>query len=245
MVPQTLGTLLSFLALVAPGIVFELLRERRRAGRKESAFREAARVALGSLVFTVVSCLLVLGLLAVVRLVSGTDLLDVAKLVTDGGAYAKTRLWPIVGVASAVLLVACALAVLVDHLVARRGREIVAVRQETAWRQVFRTDRPDNSVPWVHVHLVDDTSFFGYLRSHTASGTPDEREIVLEGDALTYLGPPLRGGDTPEQKLIGDRWPRVVIPANQIKYLRVQYRSLVTDERVPARERLRVLEEQP
>ncbi|MBB5957373.1 hypothetical protein FHS29_003968 [Saccharothrix tamanrassetensis] len=245
MVPQTLGTLLSFLALVAPGIVFELLRERRRAGRKESAFREAARVALGSLVFTTASCLLVLGLLAVLRLLFGIDPLDVARLATDGGAHAKSRFWPIVGTAFAVLLVACTLAVLLDHLLARRRREVVAVRQQTAWHLVFRTDRPDQSVPWVHVHLVDGTSFFGFLRSHTASGIPEEREIVLEGADLTYIGTPLRGGDTPEHKLIGDRWSRIVIPANQIKYLRIQYRSLATDERVPARERPRVLEAQP
>lgn len=51
MTPQTMGALAAFLALVAPGIVFELRRERRRARRAETAFREAARVALGSLAF--------------------------------------------------------------------------------------------------------------------------------------------------------------------------------------------------
>ncbi|MEV0677803.1 DUF6338 family protein [Actinosynnema sp. NPDC050436] len=237
MVPQTLGALLAFLGLAAPGIVFELLRERRRAGLKESAFREAGRVALGSLGFTALALVLVVGTLAVLG-AAGVELLDVARVVTDD-AYPKGRVWAVVGVGSAVLVVACASAAALDHVLARRGREVVAVRQQTAWHQVFRTDRPEQAVPWVHVQLVDGTSFFGYLRSHTASGTPEEREIVLEGAQLTYLGLPLTGGDTPEQRRIGDVWSRVVVPATQIRYLRIQYRSLTTAERVPARERAR------
>jgi hypothetical protein len=61
-VPQTIGALASFLALVAPGIVFELLRERRRAGARESAFHEASRVAVSSLAFTLAATMILLGL---------------------------------------------------------------------------------------------------------------------------------------------------------------------------------------
>ncbi|MBW4720570.1 DUF6338 family protein [Saccharothrix obliqua] len=227
MVPQTLGALGSFLALVAPGIVFELLRERKRAGLKESAFRESARVALGSLVFTAAACLLVLGVLGVLAL-CGVRVLDVPRLVTDP-AYPKTVFWQAVAVAAALPVTACALAVLLDHVLGRRGREVVVVRQQTAWHEAFRTDRPDDSVPWVHVRLTDGSSFYGYLRSHTASGAPDEREIALEGAALTHVPP-----DGPP-RTIGDRWSRVVIPSSQITYLRLQYRSRTTDALVPPR----------
>ena len=49
--PDGWGSALVFLLFVAPGIVFDLL-EVLRAGAHESAFREASRVALSSLVFS-------------------------------------------------------------------------------------------------------------------------------------------------------------------------------------------------
>jgi hypothetical protein len=59
-IPQTILSLVAFLFLVAPGILFELRRERRRPGRKETAFREAARTALASLLFSVAAVLVLL-----------------------------------------------------------------------------------------------------------------------------------------------------------------------------------------
>jgi uncharacterized membrane protein SpoIIM required for sporulation len=56
-IPQTVLSLVAFLFLVAPGILFELRRERRRPGRKETAFREAARTALAGLLFSVAAVL--------------------------------------------------------------------------------------------------------------------------------------------------------------------------------------------
>ncbi|GAB3006451.1 DUF6338 family protein [Saccharothrix stipae] len=226
MVPQTLGAVASFLALVAPGIVFELLRERRRAGFKESAFREASRVALGSLVFTLSACALLVASGASVRALFGVDVVvGLDRLVGGGAAYVRSHLMLVITSVVAELVLACAAAAAADLLLARRRSEITSVQQQTAWHQVFRRDRPPGSVPWVHVHLVDGTSFFGFLRSHTASGVPEEREIVLEGVSMTYLGKPLDGDEAHVEDVIGERWARVVIPATQIKYLRVQYRD--------------------
>jgi hypothetical protein len=237
-VPQTLGAVASFLALVAPGIVFELLRERRRAGFKESPFREAARVALGSLAFTLLSCALLIGLGTLVRAAFEVDaVVPVDRLVTGGAAYARSHLTLVTTSVVAELVLACALAAALDRLLAHRRREITSVRQQTAWHQVFRHDRPPGTVPWVHVHLTDGTSFFGFLRSHTASGPPEEREIVLEGASLTYLGKPLDGTDTHVEDVIGERWARVVVPASQVKYLRVQYRDRTSGDLVPPRGR--------
>lgn len=231
MVPQTLGALGAFLTLVAPGIVFELLRERRRAGRTESAFREASRVALGSLVFSLLASVVLIG----VRPLVANALVDLPRFAADGAAYARQHV-PAIAVSVVVeLVLACAFAVLVDLVLARRGHETTSVQPQTAWRVVFRTDRPRDTVPWVHVHLEDGSSFFGFLRSHTASGDPDDREIVLEGTELTYLGQPLLGGDAVEETVIGGRWDRVVIPASRVKYLRVQYRDVTTGQRVVPR----------
>ncbi|MEU4740089.1 DUF6338 family protein [Actinosynnema sp. NPDC023658] len=238
MVPQTLGAVASFLALVAPGIVFELLRERRRAGFKETPFREASRVALGSLAFTLVACTLLIAVGAAVRALFGVDVVvDLDRLVDGGAAYVRAHLPLVLTSVVAELVLACAAAAALDQLLARRRREITSVQQQTAWHQVFRRDRPAGSVPWVHVHLVDGTSFFGFLRSHTASGVPEEREIVLEGVSMTYLGKPLDGEDAHVEDVIGERWARVVIPSAQIKYLRVQYRDQESGQLVDTRTR--------
>ncbi|QFZ16888.1 DUF6338 family protein [Saccharothrix syringae] len=232
--PQTLGALLSFLALVAPGIVFELLRERRRAGYQETPFREASRVALGSLVFTLLSC----GLLVAANALLRADVLvDLDRLVAGGAAYARANLFPITFSVVSELALACALATLTDLLLARRRREVNSVDQQTAWRQVFRRDRPPNTLPWVHVQLTDGTSFFGFLRSHTTSGVQEERELVLQGTGMVYAGKAPNGSDEHVEDVIGERWARVVIPATQIRYLRVQYRDRATGALVDTRTR--------
>jgi Family of unknown function (DUF6338) len=60
-IPQTAAALLAFLFLVAPGIVFENLRERRRPTFDQTTFREVSRVALASLCFSVLSLILLEG----------------------------------------------------------------------------------------------------------------------------------------------------------------------------------------
>jgi len=222
-IPQTLGALAAFLALVAPGIVFELRRERRRARRTETAFREASRVALGSLVFTLASVLLLTGAqqlasLARLRLFVGPE-----EWLAKGEAYAHEHVTLILVSAAVELSLACALAVGFDAVLARRRREAATVRQYTAWTEALRADRPTGSKAWVHVFLEGGSSFFGYVRSFTPSGPIAERELVLEGESLTYQGRPLDGSEGTEKKVIGGSWHRVVIAGSKVTYLRVCY----------------------
>ncbi len=215
---------------MAPGIVFELLRERKRAGRPESAFREAARMALGSLGFTLTASLLLIGVNAIF---GNRILVNLNGLVADPAAYAKQHVVLILVTVVAELVVACALAVVLDIVLGKRGEETTSVRQQSAWRQAFREDRPKNSVAWLHVQLTDGSAFVGYLRSHTTMpGDPAERELILEGAGMVYIGTEAAG-----PKEIGDKWSRVVIPGSQIKCVWVQYRDLATGNRVDAKQR--------
>lgn len=52
MLPSSWLTVVSFLLLVAPGLLFDLLAARRRVGVSESAFREVSRIVLASLAFS-------------------------------------------------------------------------------------------------------------------------------------------------------------------------------------------------
>lgn len=241
MIPQTMGALAAFLALVAPGIVFELRRERRRARRAETAFREAARVALGSLVFTMSSVLV----LTASQAVSGGKLfLDAEAWLSAGDAYARQHLTLIVLTFAVELALACGLAVAFDLVLGRYGRERASVRQWSAWMEALRLDRPSGTRPWLHVVLDDGSSFFGYLRSYTPSGPMAERELVLEGESLTYQGKPLGGGTEFEKKVIGDTWHRVVLAGSKITYVRVCYIHRKTGELIRDPEhRLRPVEQ--
>ncbi|NGY59085.1 hypothetical protein G7043_09115 [Lentzea sp. NEAU-D13] len=239
MVPQTIGALASFLALVAPGIVFELLRERRRAGARESAFHEASRIAVGSLGFTLASTAILLTLHAATTSWFGWRLVvDVPALLTQP-TYAKQHVVLIGYSVVAELMLACALALSLDTALARTRRQPRSMGKQSAWVKVFREDRPENALCWVHVMIEDGTSFFGFLRSYDAAGDPDTREIVLEGTKLTYVGEPVTGGDEKKVTIIGRDWERVVIPGSRIKFMRVQYLDAETGERVDSKRRQR------
>ncbi|MFI6101100.1 DUF6338 family protein [Lentzea sp. NPDC051213] len=155
MVPQTIGALASLLALVAPGIVFELLRERRRAGGRETVFREASRVALSSLAFSVASTAILLGVHAATSKWFGWTLfVDLSALVAKPD-YAKQNVALIGYSAVAELALACLLALAVDVVLALRRRQPPSVGRQSAWVKMFREDRPQNALCWVHVMLED------------------------------------------------------------------------------------------
>jgi len=83
MIPTTWLALILFLLVVSPGLFFDLLAARRRVGTVESAFREIGRVAMGSLGFTLVTLLAVLGL----RQLFPRLFLDPHALILTGNTY--------------------------------------------------------------------------------------------------------------------------------------------------------------
>src|SRR6266567_9163130 len=83
MVPSTWLTLLLFLFVVSPGILFDLLGAQRHVRAAESTFREIGRVVLGSIGFTS----LAIALLLLVRLVVPAAMPDPRSLITGGTDY--------------------------------------------------------------------------------------------------------------------------------------------------------------
>jgi hypothetical protein len=96
------------------------------------------------------------------------------------------------------------------------------------WFQALRWDVPDNCYVWVHVRLVDGTTFWGALRGYSTEGRAEEREIAIEGVRLTQQDAPT-AGDAPPARQVGEEWQAVLIHASQIRYLRVQYRDIDTN----------------
>jgi hypothetical protein len=214
MLPTTTTQLFLFLALVAPGLVFELLRERRRPALEETAFREASRIALASVVFNVAA----IAVLAVVRTIHAPWMPDPHAWLIHPVQYTHAHYALIARTVLVGLVLATGFAALTDLLRRRRSGDI---RSGGIWFQLFRADRPDNTVPWVSLRLTDGIEIAGFLSYYIPADDPDIREIALrhnvEGSGLQLR----KAEDKPIERLSG--WSDIVVRGNQISYFKVKY----------------------
>lgn len=214
MVPSTLLSVVLFILLIAPGLLFDLLAGRRRVGAPESAFRETCRVVLASLAFST------LGLLAVALLRATAPHLmpDPRQLIGHPQAYFAAHYRRIFGAVALEGVVAVGSAALV-HARLRRETDSV-LRTTSSWSKVLREDLPDGAQPHVRVRLTNGTVYVGQVSDFTADLDQADREIVLcpplysktEGKALAPV---------PKE------WQRVVLPAGSIESIGVTYQRQV------------------
>lgn len=229
MIPDTAGALLAFLALVAPGIAYYLVRDLYTPGREMSAFRETSVVALTSIVFTVAATMALTGLAATP---AGGFLPDLGAWTARGNAYFQEHVAAgLLGLTAEVAL-ACLLAAGTAWLY-YRGRPHGRLRDVGTWFQIFRVDRPDGATPWLRVELDDDTVVRGYLKHYSTAESPDDRELTLVGPSLSRLG---KG--EPEERLEG--WYSVLVPGSKIRMMAIAYVDDTTGATRPARGSTRI-----
>jgi hypothetical protein len=215
MIPDTFGGVLAFLALVAPGITFYLVLERRRPHQENTPFREVSQIALASLVFTLasVACLLLL------HEVAPAVVPDISMWIRQGNRYTADHPATVFAGISLDVIAACAFGAGSAWFIARRSD--ASISKVGTWYQVLRQERPPGTRPWLHIRLEDETEFWGYLRHYTPDDSANVREIVLGGTTVAWR----RKGDTARSS-IGDSWDAVCINADRIQYMRVIYRSV-------------------
>lgn len=222
MIPNTLGAALGFLALVAPGVVFELLREKRRQALTDTAFREASRIALTSLVFSVGAFLVLVALDGWWHVLPDVDL-----WVRTGNAYLREQYRVVATACLAQLVTACVLAALANRVLTLSGRGRAEIRHGSVWYHVLREDRPPNAVVWLQARLTDGTIVTGYLRHYTPGDKLEDREICLGGRFLHLAKPGAEPAD------ISADWAAVTVRGSEIVTLQVVYMDAVTGDRVP------------
>lgn len=154
MVPQSLVGVVLFMAFIAPGLAYEMLYEKRHPALEQSAFREAGRAVLTSLVFSAAAA----GLLSLAHLKWPRFLFSPNEFARSGMKFAGDNLYLVVWamvihVGLALLLVILAHLIpawieklptpmtkwMPDWLCARyRGK----MTSEGIWFDVFRKDVP-------------------------------------------------------------------------------------------------------
>ncbi|WP_425432708.1 DUF6338 family protein [Georgenia soli] len=207
MIPSSVAAVVSFLLLLAPGIVWELQRARYVPAVKESALIEVSRVILASLLATGVSAGL---LLAFVWL----PLYRAARASSSDPLTSPVSAVPYVGAVLATSLLACGLTWIVA---ACKWPGKAPIRGVRVWHRAFVEWKPsDGPPPKLAVELLDGTVWHGTLQAFDSDPEDDQRGIAL-GSPLLRKRP---NGPLQERP---EGWQVVVLPESQIKSIQVGY----------------------
>ncbi|MFC4554175.1 DUF6338 family protein [Georgenia faecalis] len=194
-----MATVIVFGLLVAPGLTYQILSDRRRPRTERSAFHEASSTVLASAVFTTVAAIILalpwhLVLRGVPREAAWQDILPVYAMVT------------------ATAGLACGLVFIFDWL--RAAGAPATIVERPAWNQVFRVECPAGHLPVARVTMQDGSWWIGRVRGY-GSGTGDDRELILHGH--------MRTSERASPGVVPAKWERVVLKSSQIRSVQVGY----------------------
>jgi hypothetical protein len=213
LVPSNWLSVVLFLLLIAPGLLYDLLAQRRRVEAPESAFREISRVVLASLAFSGIGLLVVGGL----RTLKPDSMLDTGRLLDHPQTYLVNHYRLGIRALAIQTGVALGAAALTHwHLARKHGS---GLRPRSTWTKVLRDERPNGMVPFVRVKVNNGTIYIGQVAHFTADLDVADRELVLAPPLFSKrAGGPLAN--------IPEEWQRLVLPASSIESIVVQYRAL-------------------
>lgn len=214
MIPDSAAGLLALFGCVAPGLVFQLRRERFTPQSADSAMREAARIALTSLIFTAAAAALISWLA-----VRWRALPDLEEWLVQGSRYLPKHYLSVAGFLTLIVTIACGLALLSERLTRSEVRG--HLRPQSVWFLTFRSDKPQAARRislWVTTE--DGTQFRGALRHFTPEVPLENRELALGGSSLQRLAP---GADSAADWMALADSDAVLIPGRAITHIVVSY----------------------
>jgi hypothetical protein len=208
------SAVLGFFLVVAPGLIFERLRERQHPTAERSVFRETSDVALASLIFGVVA----LAILGGIKVIWPTTLPDPKLWLLEGSSYVATHLHEVAAFFGGWIAISF-LSAFGGAKTLSRAPDVQIDPHTTGWFEVFRKQRPTGTIPMALVALEDRSAYVGEVVYYAASAATGDREIVL--------GPPLwhrnDRGERMERLPVDDNWQRVVIPGCRIVAVWIRY----------------------
>jgi len=227
MSPDNALAFLAFLVLVAPGLLYEILRERRHPGYSDSAFREASRVAFTSMVFSGSA----FASLLLIRLFEPGWFPDPDSFFSETD-YVSNYFRLVARFLVVQVGLSCAVAGVVSRFITRRTPG--NIRRTSVWWEVFRGDRPAGKVPWVYLQLDGDiVGVQGFLSEYTPEQELENRELSLRGPKLKVRRKD-ETGRVGEWKTLS-AWNRIVVRGDAIKVMQVSWQAAATAESAPAR----------
>lgn len=209
--------LIAFLAFVAPGLIFELLRERHTPGVDRSAFREASAVALASLICTVAA----VAVLAMLRSLVPDVVADPRLLLSDLNRYLvgdpTTGLEPHYRLVARSAAMELALSGLAAYALYRLGprewRQGTSVSNDAMFVTLRRT--ATSGIPYVRIFTDDGVAYEGQVATYDTSGPLADRVIVLTAPLKRH-----QGGTATE---LIHPWKRLLVRCDRITEMHVAY----------------------
>ena len=250
MIPQTVLGFFFFLLLVAPGVSYQLLRERRDPQIRETAFREAARVALYSFWFSFLASAIII----LLRILFPTSLGD---FVIDPGAYAhntqdyiNSHYKAIVSTVVLEVLIAFALVIAVDQISSAKlyakfcarlpgpiekifksistGGRTYEITSHGLWWDMFLTISK-KEIAWLSIRLTDGSRVSGFFHMCTSYDRYENAEIAIKKGKVDDGGSMLvldkqdlnkQDGDKPQELHDEDL---IWVRGDDISYIKVTY----------------------
>lgn len=198
---------------MVPGLVFDILSERRRVGSSESTFREISRVVVASIGFSGTTLLV----LALIRIfLAPIWLPDPGALAREGSHYATQNYQVLVWTLAVSVLLSTMLAV-GAHYALKWTQRAPNIEKVSTWTKVFQHHNKGGWRVYVRVRLDDGAIYTGTLLHHTSDLENDDRELILGWPGLATKGP---GGTLTD---LPNDWKRIVIHSSAIKALFVGY----------------------
>jgi hypothetical protein len=218
-VPDTIGGIVVLVLLVLPGLAFELMRQRRSAGRDDSTFVEVSRILVAGLALGAVTSTL----LAFVSLIGPRSIVSLYGLFTSRRWITEHLLvsgWT----AWAYGLLSVTLAALTAAI--SPGMSYVGLNHaESGWVTAFdrlprlmktALELPETPIVRLSVRLTDGTVYVGDRAEFSVGSSPEARELLLAGELLSR--PP---GSSKAEPVSG--WHRILLREDQISDILIQY----------------------
>lgn len=220
MVPSSFAGVGIFLLLVAPGITYELLRQRTQLPRGESTFIEISRVLLFGVVYSGAAILPI----ALIAAIEPRSVVDLSAWVRDGDAYVADHIHIVGWTLILELALASLLAIAASDLGAHSPVRLM--HDGNLWHALTQTWAGRGVETYLDVRMKDGTSIVGRWVGHTNEPDPLKREVALSDVSVRHPG-------QIDLAALGKGWKFIVLSGSEVAHIAGYYHGRRPDPTRP------------